>query len=278
MKYDESTALSTPYSRTISRARCAMAVSLVELLVVIAILTLILAMLLPSMQSAREQVRRVFCANNLRQWGRALQYYRDDHKNYLPSEGTYLGSGLFQPGTWYNELPSYLGLPAYKDTEGVNELIKEFPALHVWICPSKNRTPAFKSLSGKNQFHYGMNQVLDGIGSVASPSRDAPDFPDEGSQPIRAGRFLGKPNTIYMFDISPNSPAGTPRDVATSYQRDFTGKPVAAFHGDYANLLYLHGGVTSATTEDLVTDKDFRRGNVVWDHPRLYWGYLPPIE
>jgi prepilin-type N-terminal cleavage/methylation domain-containing protein len=269
-----------PYSGPDHRVRRAL--SLPELLVVVAIIALLLAMLLPGLGGAREQVRRVFCANNLQQWGKALQLYRYDYDDYIPTEG-YLGGpmgddtvpGYEKPGTWYNTLPQYLGLPPYKDTENVNVAIKEKPAIHVWICPSKNLTKAFKSGTGKNQFHYAMNEVLDGVGSSRA-SRDTPGFPDAGDEPLRANQFLGHPDTVYMFDITPNSPCGNPRDVATMYQIDTrSGQRVAKFHGDYANILYLNGAVTHGDTDDLVADKDFVHGAIQWCNPRFYWGYVP---
>ena len=79
-----------------------------------------------------------------------------------------------------------------------------------------------------------------------------------------------------MFDIRKNIMRGSPRDVATKYQRGRYGQSVGKFHGDFANLLYLSGRVTNCRTDDLVTDRDFRNGSIVWDHPRFYWGYLPP--
>ncbi len=249
------------------------AVSLIEVLVVISVLVLLLAMLLPSFERAREGVRRVMCKNNLRQWGRALHYYREDHKDYLPTEGTYWYPN--KAGTWFNELPPYLGLPAYKDVERIDKLIKELPALHVWICPSKNLTDAYKSGSGKNQFHYGMNQVLDGVGSPPEGSNDTPGFPDQGSGPILASRFHDFPSTVFMFDIGPNSPAGTQRSVATKYQRTYDGGYLGKFHGDFANILYLDGRVGNCVTDDLVADRDFRKGALVWTRPELHWGYLP---
>ena len=206
----------------------------------------------------------------------ALQFYRDENRDYLPAEGTYLAGGLSKRHTWYNALPPYLGAPAYADIEGVNDSIREFPNTDIWICPSKNLTDAFKSGSGKNQFHYGMNQVLDGLGAAPNGSRDTPGHPDLEDALLPGKLFARQPSTVFMFDIAPNAPAGSPRNVATEYARGFRGERLGRFHGDYANVLYLRGGVAGVRTADLVEDNDLRHGAIIWDHPRLYWGYPPP--
>jgi prepilin-type N-terminal cleavage/methylation domain-containing protein/prepilin-type processing-associated H-X9-DG protein len=137
-------------ARTIWRPRCGFTV--IECLVVITILGVMLALLLPAVQSAREAARRVRCAGNLRQIGLALHAYHGDFQVFpmiLP--GGYEGLPLHAIGHHSPQarLLPYLGRQALFDQ--VNFSIRDTnlhdglpfnttayaTVVDVFVCPSQ---------------------------------------------------------------------------------------------------------------------------------------------
>lgn len=128
------------------RARRRVAFTLVELLVVIAIVGILVALLLPAIQAAREAGRRTQCTNHLKQIGLGLHNHHDIWE-YLPSGGTVPWAPItFENGipasaktqgvSWaYQILPYMEQRPLVESTYDVNVL--QTRALKFYFCPSR---------------------------------------------------------------------------------------------------------------------------------------------
>lgn len=169
----------------VSRTR--LAFTLVELLVVIAIIGVLVSLLLPAVQAAREAARRMQCQNNMKQIGLALHNYNDVNKkfpaagrganqagNRTPPNGEVKGSnGLVSLLPFIEQQPLYNlfnhsqcftnfpGVPPKPNSRVVGDAAANGNAklaeteLQVYLCPSDttgNRDEPQRALAG---FHYG---------------------------------------------------------------------------------------------------------------------------
>jgi prepilin-type N-terminal cleavage/methylation domain-containing protein len=144
--------------------------TLVELLVVIAIIGVLVALLLPAVQAARESARRTQCTNNLKQLGLASQMHVDTY-GFFPSAGwgdwwvgcPDQGPGKRQPGAWTYQLLPFIEESARKNVgrgfkctdansrAALGEMMAT-PVSHFY-CPSRRAVDAYPwSNSGNYNF------------------------------------------------------------------------------------------------------------------------------
>lgn len=130
------------------------AFTLIELLVVLSIMTLLLALLLPSLSQAREAANRTACSSNLRQNMIAVYAYAADTQQYLPDSGKInrLNTSQLYAGqdVWMNGVGGYRS--GYATGLGIVYL-QGYLDSTTFFCPSDNRSKNARRrwyLKGKN--------------------------------------------------------------------------------------------------------------------------------
>jgi prepilin-type N-terminal cleavage/methylation domain-containing protein/prepilin-type processing-associated H-X9-DG protein len=143
--------------------------TLVELLVVIAIIGILIALLLPAIQAAREAGRRTQCANQLRQLAVSFHNHHDTHQ-HLPTGGwswhwlgyPEYGYGKEQPGGWmYNILPFMeqddlhdygQGLTGADRNAATRDRVQR--PFEGMTCPTRRRANVYEFLNSAPSFVY----------------------------------------------------------------------------------------------------------------------------
>ncbi len=110
--------------------------TLVELLVVIAIIGILVALLLPAVQAAREAARRMQCGNNLKQFGLALHNYHDTYKKFPPASGPRSFSAQTYLLPFMEQLNLYNQIDFNVSTNHANNAIPRGTQLVIFNCPS----------------------------------------------------------------------------------------------------------------------------------------------
>jgi prepilin-type N-terminal cleavage/methylation domain-containing protein len=214
------------------------AFTLVELLVVIAIIGVLVALLLPAVQAAREAARRTSCTNNLKQLGLALQNYHDSYGRF-PSlgQGTNGGSPP-EANSTYGHMSGLVVLLPYLEQQPLYDAFKSpqaSPAYPAWgpvpwygwnFAPHNNQVPGLLCPSDGNPGLQSGNHAYwwQGDTNYAFNTGDRTQTGSRGERTTRGifggDSFLamrdindGTSNTVAMSEVVVNKEQGarTPR-------------------------------------------------------------------
>jgi prepilin-type N-terminal cleavage/methylation domain-containing protein len=186
------------------------AFTLIELLVVIAIIAVLIGLLLPAVQKARESAARTKCESNMRQLGIAVNMTNDIY-GHLPSIYSTFGGTTFNGTIQFHLLPFVEQEALHQEAvnaKSVSSAVKK-ATVPVYLCPSDPSTQPSTAFGVGN---YQPNQ--DSFGRATGGSMRIPaSFPDGTSNTILFGeRYANCQSSTYPLatSISPECSAGSP--------------------------------------------------------------------
>ena len=198
--------------------------TLVELLVVIAIIGVLVSLLLPAVQAAREAARRAQCTNNLKQLALACMNC-ESAVHHFPAGGWAdifigdpdRGSDFRQPGGWiFNALPYLEQQPLYRSSAGLSGAAKTSAVttmlatpLSATICPSRRpvQTYPMTSASGGDSvtiLSYWPSNNIANVSEGAAMGRT--DYAGNGGQNAGGGNMGGLADYLTSWDWTTTFP------------------------------------------------------------------------
>jgi prepilin-type N-terminal cleavage/methylation domain-containing protein len=197
-----------------SRKRLSTGFTLVELLVVIAIIGILVAILLPAVQHARESARRTQCTNNMKQIGLAIHNFHDSHRLLPPGADriTKHPAAVRWAAGWATHILPYLEQQSLHEKVDLNPGSDYFYSVNFQVWPG----PAAPRLANVAKLADLVLPVYVCPSSSLPPKIEPEDEINWGAH-IQAGNYVGIMGAT-TNPLSPTDPSGGNRvcDCASS--------------------------------------------------------------
>jgi len=229
------------------------AFTLIELLVVIAIIALLVSILLPSLNRAKELAKRAACASNLHGLGRGTHLYANRYNSFLPTFDDGSNAVTYVGYKYDEETPTQ----TFGNSRGWFQLVKgEYASLGMFRCPSDSLVDTgvyntadiydFMPVAGEAPISYGLQVTKTASGSDYGTLIS---LEDPSGLAIASDR-----NGLYKWKTLSATGAQIERDGDVSFSVPDMNSPNHARDGQ--NVLYLGSSVSYSKTPLCGIDDD----------------------